>query len=221
MRARHSCYDFAMAADAGAFRAALERSAQTFSIACDRAQAEAIHRYASLLLTWTARINLTGAISLDDLAVDHLPDSFVLASRIGTKGVSGIDVGSGGGLPALPLSVLCPSLKLILLEPIAKKAAFLRTAVRELGLGDRVAVDTRRVQAVVPGSFDVAMSRATFPPPIWTPIAVELVKPGGRVFVLAATGADEAPLAPRLEPVGRWSYLNGRRHLIELRRPVG
>ena len=209
-----------MAADAEAFRAALERSAQTFSVVCDRAQTEAIHRYASLLLTWTARINLTGAVSLDDLAAEHLPDSFVLASRVGMEGTSGIDVGSGGGLPALPLSVLCPSLKLHLLEPIAKKAAFLRTAVRELGLGGRVAVDTRRVQAVVPGAFDVAMSRATFPPPIWTPIAIELVKPGGRVFVLAATGAEEAPPAPGLEPIGRWYYLDGRRHLIELRRLV-
>jgi 16S rRNA (guanine527-N7)-methyltransferase len=209
-----------MASDAEAFRGALGRCAQTFSVPWDRAQAEAIHRYAALLLTWTARINLTGAVSLADLAAEHLPDSFVLASRIGMEGSSGIDVGSGGGLPALPLSVLCPSLKLHLLEPIAKKAAFLRTAVRELGLGDRVAVETRRVQAVVPAAFDLAMSRATFPPPIWTPIAVELIKPGGRVFVLASTGPDDPPLAPGLEPVGRWSYLNGRRQLIELRRPV-
>jgi len=194
-----------MAADAEAFEAALERSAQTFSIACDRAQIEAMHRYAALLLTWTARINLTGAVSLSDLAAEHLPDSFMLASRLGMEGASGVDVGSGGGLPALPLAVLCSSLRLQLLEPIAKKAAFLRTAVRELGLGDRVAVDTRRVQAVVPGIFDVAMSRATFPPPIWTALALDLVKPGGRVFVLSSTAADDTPTAPGLEPGGGWT----------------
>jgi 16S rRNA (guanine527-N7)-methyltransferase len=216
-----------MAANAEAFRAALERNAQIFSVVCDRVQAEAIHRYASLLLTWTARINLTGAVSLDDLAVEHLPDSFALAARVGAEAVTGIDVGSGGGLPALPLSLLCPRLNLRLLEPIAKKAAFLRTAVRELGLGDRVTIDTRRVQAILPATFDLAMSRATFPPPVWVPIAVELVKPGGRVFVLASAGADESSAnAPSgasdqgLELVDRWPYLQGRRHLIQLRRPI-
>jgi 16S rRNA (guanine527-N7)-methyltransferase len=212
-----------MAADAEAFRAAMERNAQFFSVACDGAQTAAIHRYASLLLTWTARINLTGAASLADLAAEHLPDSFALATRLGAEVMAGVDVGSGGGLPALPLAVLCPSLSLQLLEPIAKKAAFLRTAVRELGLGERVTVDTRRVQSIVPAAFDVAMSRATFPPPVWLPIAVDLVKPSGRVFVLASAGAGAtagSPLVsnPGLEPVDRWPYLEGRRQLIELRR---
>jgi 16S rRNA (guanine527-N7)-methyltransferase len=222
------CYDVAMAANAEAFRAALERDAQTFSVAFDRGQAEAIHRYASLLLTWTARINLTGAVSLDDLAAQHLPDSFALAARVGAEVVTGIDVGSGGGLPALPLALLCPGLTLHLLEPIAKKAAFLRTAIRELGLGGRVTVDTWRVQTMLPAAFDVAMSRATFPPPVWVPIATELVRPGGRMFVLASAGADDATVDALsgatsergLELVVRWPYLQGRRHLIELRRPV-
>ncbi len=217
-----------MAANAEAFRAALERNARTFSVACDRAQAEAIHRYATLLLTWTKRINLTGAVSLDNLAAEHLPDSFALAARIGAEAVSGVDVGSGGGLPALPLSLLCPSLTIRLVEPIAKKAAFLRTAVRELGVASRVAVDTRRVEAILPATFDLALSRATFPPPVWVPIAVDLVKPGGRVFVLASGSADEPAAGripgtspdQRLEPVGRWPYLEGRRQLVELRRPT-
>jgi 16S rRNA (guanine527-N7)-methyltransferase len=214
-----------MAANAEAFRAALERNAQTFSIACDQSQAEAIHRYASLLLVWTARINLTGAVSLDNLAAEHLPDSFALAARIGSASIMGIDIGSGGGLPAVPLALLCPSLTLHLVEPIAKKAAFLRTAVRELGVGTRVTVDTRRVQALLPAAFDVALSRATFPPPVWVPLAVELVKPGGRVFVLASAGFDEATAGATgttfdqgLDRVGRWPYLDGRRLLIELRR---
>jgi 16S rRNA (guanine527-N7)-methyltransferase len=214
-----------MAADADAFREALERNAQTFSVAIGHVQVEAIHRYAALLLTWTARINLTGAVSLDGLAAEHLPDSFALAARIGAETVAGIDVGSGGGLPALPLALLCPNLSLRLVEPIAKKAAFLRTAVRELGLGGRITVETRRIQAILPATFDLALSRATFPPPIWIPIAVDLVKRGGRVFVLASGSSDEPGQIsagtspdPRLEPIGRWLYLEGRRHLIELRR---
>jgi 16S rRNA (guanine527-N7)-methyltransferase len=207
----------AMEGNEGAFREALGHEATAWSVPCEPAQRAAISSYASLLLTWTARINLTGAVSLDDLAAEHLPDSFALASRLCDAGtLSAIDVGSGGGLPALPLAILCPNLSLRLLEPIAKKAAFLRTAIRELGLGTRITVETRRAQAVVPAAFDVALSRATLPPRSWLPIAAELVRPGGRVFLLAAAAGDwSSPPAP-LTSTGQWSYLKERRWLVEL-----
>jgi 16S rRNA (guanine527-N7)-methyltransferase len=206
-----------MAAVADDFRAALGREAKIWSVPCEPAQSEAIARYAALLMTWTARINLTGAVSLEDLSREHLPDSFALASRLNDAGVVQVlDVGSGGGLPALPLAILCPNLAVRLLEPIAKKAAFLRTAVRELGLSQRVTVDTRRAQALVPGSFDVALSRATLPPKTWLPLAVELVRPGGRAFLLSSTANDWGPPPPELSPTGQWPYLGERRWLVEL-----
>jgi 16S rRNA (guanine527-N7)-methyltransferase len=207
----------AMAGNEGVFQAALEREATAWSVPCEPAQREAIVRYASLLLTWTARINLTGAVSLEDLAAEHLPDSFALASRLADAGAPGaIDVGSGGGLPALPLSILCPHLTLRLLEPIAKKAAFLRTAIRELGLADRLTVDTRRAQSLVPSTFDVALSRATLPPRSWLPLATDLVRPGGRVFLLAGAAADWSSPPASLTPIGQWPYMNERRWLVEL-----
>jgi 16S rRNA (guanine527-N7)-methyltransferase len=200
-----------------AFRGALERVASAWSVPCDAAQRDAIARYADLLLTWTTRINLTGAVSLDELAADHLPDSFALASRLHDSGtLSGIDVGSGGGLPAIPLAVLCPELSLRLLEPIAKKAAFLRTAIRELGIGPRLTVDPRRSQAVAPATFDVALSRATLPPPQWLAAAAGLVRPGGRAFLLASGTADWSSPPPTLSVTGQWSYADGRRWLVEL-----
>jgi 16S rRNA (guanine527-N7)-methyltransferase len=207
----------AMEGNERAFHEALSREAASWTVPCELAQREAIARYAALLLTWTARINLTGAVSLEDLAAEHLPDSFALASRLRETGsLVAIDVGSGGGLPALPLAVLCPNLSLRLLEPIAKKAAFLRTAVRELGLGPRVTVETRRVQAVAPGTYDVALSRATFPPRSWLGIAAELVRPGGRVFLLAGAVADWSAPPASLRTTGQWPYLGERRWLVEL-----
>jgi 16S rRNA (guanine527-N7)-methyltransferase len=207
----------AMEGNERAFHEALTREAANWAVPCEGAQREAIARYGALLLTWTSRINLTGAVSLEDLAAEHLPDSFALASRLSDAGaLSGIDVGSGGGLPALPLSILCPNLSLRLLEPIAKKAAFLRTAIRELGLAPRVTVENRRVQAVPPGRYDVALSRATFPPPAWLPIAADLVRPGGRVFLLAAAAADWSSPPASLTTTGQWPYLGERRWLVEL-----
>jgi 16S rRNA (guanine527-N7)-methyltransferase len=206
----------AAANEAAAFQEALMRQASAWSLACEPPQRDAITRYAALLMTWTSRINLTGAVSLDDLAAEHLPDSFALASRLGDAGaLSAIDVGSGGGLPALPLAVLCPNLSFRLLEPIAKKAAFLRTAIRELELGARITVETKRAQALVPATFDVALSRATLPPKAWLPLAAELVRPGGRVFLLGATSEQPSPPAV-LSSVGHWAYLEGRRTLVEL-----
>jgi 16S rRNA (guanine527-N7)-methyltransferase len=200
-----------------AFREALGRQAVGWSVPCEPGQLESITRYAALLLTWTARINLTGAVSLEDLSDAHLPDSFALASRLGDAGtVRAIDVGSGGGLPGLPLAILCPNLILRLVEPIAKKAAFLRTAARELGFGARVSIDTHRAQTLVPASFDVALSRATLPPRAWLPLAVDLVRPGGRVFLLASARADWTSLPPGLTSTGQWPYLSDRRWLVEL-----
>jgi 16S rRNA (guanine527-N7)-methyltransferase len=211
-----------MARVSGAFGVVLGRLAETWAGSCDSAQTEAITRYASLLLTWTARINLTGASSLDDLAAEHLPDSFALAARLGGQGADDpsldvVDVGSGGGLPALPLAILRPALRIRLVESVAKKAAFLRTAVRELGLRDRISVDVKRAEALLPdAAFDVAISRATLPPEEWVKLGAGLVRPGGRVFVLSSS--DQELAATGLTTSGRWPYLSDRRWLHELTR---
>jgi 16S rRNA (guanine527-N7)-methyltransferase len=210
-----SCYESAMS-DGQRFRAALSRAADAWSVAMSRAQADALFVYGSLLLTWSSRINLTGATSLDDLVAEHLPDSFALASRLADPGISVVDVGSGGGLPALPLAILRPELGLRLVEPIAKKGAFLRTAVRQLALGARVTVAVQRAETLLPATFDVAISRAALPPPAWIGLASQLVRPGGRAFVLASSGSDPGDAVAPFRRAGRWSYSDDRRALIEL-----
>jgi 16S rRNA (guanine527-N7)-methyltransferase len=211
--------------DPGDIGEALTKTAAEWSVALEPAQADAIRRFASLLLTWTARINLTGATSVEVLAAEHLPDSFALASRLSTAELAMpearvVDVGSGGGLPAIPLAVLCPHLRFDLLEPVAKKTAFLRTAVRELGLGERVKVTAKRAETIAPAQFDIAVSRATLPPPAWIDLAMRLVRPGGRIFVLASEESDPGAAPAPLVLAGRWPYHDGHRALIELRRPA-
>ena len=124
------------------------------------------------------------------MVAEHYPDAFALAKRL-DRPARLVDVGSGGGLPALPLALLRPGLVIRLCEPIAKKAAFLRTAIRELNVSDRVMLQTQRGEEVAdelaasasPG-FDAAVSRATFAPDEWLALGRRLVRPGGRVFVL-------------------------------------
>jgi 16S rRNA (guanine527-N7)-methyltransferase len=179
-------------------------------VAVSAAERDALLRYADLLLAWGKRINLTGARSVATLVAQHYPDAFALASRLDQPGRV-VDVGSGGGLPALPLALLRPALRIQLLEPIAKKGAFLRTAIRELGLADRLTLDGRRVEQLLAtpfDPFDAAMSRATFDPESWLPLGRRLVRPGGRVFLLTVPGAT--PHAPQL------TYADGRRTLVEV-----
>jgi 16S rRNA (guanine527-N7)-methyltransferase len=187
--------------------------ARDWKVPCADEQVAALADYAVSLLRWSARINLTAARTIDVLVGEHFPDAFALAGKL-AEPARAIDVGSGGGLPAIPLAVLCPGLTVQLCEPIAKKAAFLRTAVRELGLANRASVHAVRGEGVAKeiaagqtAAFDVAVSRATLPPEEWLALGARLVRPGGRVFVLAAADA----LADR---PGREVYFEGRRALI-------
>jgi 16S rRNA (guanine527-N7)-methyltransferase len=193
-------------------RRALSALATEWEVPCDPAQIDALLAYAELLLHWNARINLTGARSVNALVQSHFPDAFAVAGWL--EGPARlVDVGSGGGLPALPLAILRPRLDIQLCEPIAKKGAFLRTAIRESGLTGRVRLDTRRAEEVAEagGVFDAAMSRATFTPEVWLTLARRLVRRDGRIFILTT------PQANLDRSLGRTrTYAQARRVLVEV-----
>jgi 16S rRNA (guanine(527)-N(7))-methyltransferase RsmG len=189
--------------------------AEAAKFPCDETVVASLSAYGESLLRWNARINLTAARSIEVLVGDHFPDAFALARKLDQPGRV-VDIGSGGGLPAIPLALLRAPLKVELVEPIAKKAAFLRTAVRELGIGDRVSVRVERAEAIAQsvaagraGAFDVAISRATLAPSKWLELGARLVRPGGRVF--AMTTVDALP-----ELKDRDVYFRGRRALIQV-----
>jgi len=175
-------------------QAALQSLSAEWGFRVDPGQTASLLQFAELLIRWNQSINLTGARSPGAVVAEHYPDAYALAKRLDSPARL-VDVGSGGGLPALPLALLRPGLVIRLCEPIAKKAAFLRTAIRELRLGDRVALETSRGEELadeladgIAERFDVATSRATFAPAVWLALGRRLVRPGGRVFVLTVPG---------------------------------
>jgi 16S rRNA (guanine527-N7)-methyltransferase len=185
-----------------------------WSVPCDAGQAAALLGYAELLIRWNQRINLTGARSVATVVREHYPDAFALARRL-DRPARLVDVGSGGGLPAVPLALLRPELTVRLCEPIAKKGAFLRTAIRELQLTERVSLGLGRGEELAeeaPGGFDAATSRATFEPGAWLALGRRLVRPGGRIFVLTVPGSSVAGMG------SAETYADGRRILIEIQR---
>lgn len=160
-------------------------------------QRDSLLAFARLLLYWNQRINLTAAKSPDDLIAEHIPDSFAMAQLVEFN-ARVVDVGSGGGLPGIPFALLRPDCPVTLIEARAKRAAFLRTALRELGVANATVI-SRRMESVTElrHAFDGASSRATFPPTEWLARARSLLVPGGRALAFT-TPAELARIPDRL-----------------------
>jgi 16S rRNA (guanine527-N7)-methyltransferase len=154
----------------------------------------AIDTWLTRLEEWNARVDLTAARSPEELVDLMLVDAFVVAPRI-PRGVRLVDVGSGAGAPGLAIALLRPDLPVTLVEPLGKRVSFLRTVIGVLGRTDVTLVHGRGETLAGKGAFDVAISRATLPPPEWLALGVDLVVPGGAVWALLA--GDAAPDHPR------------------------
>jgi 16S rRNA (guanine527-N7)-methyltransferase len=162
--------------------------------------------FCRLLIEWNAGVNLTGAQSVAEVIGEHVVDSFAMARLIPPRS-SVVDVGAGGGLPGLPLAIARPDLRLTAVEPRAKRVAFLRTAVREFQLAS-VEVVRERTGVSARGSFEVAASRATFPPEEWLGLGLGLVRPQGLVLVFA--GQAWQPEDPSIRVASALSYVTAR-----------
>jgi 16S rRNA (guanine527-N7)-methyltransferase len=122
-----------------------------------------LSRYIDLLFEANQRMNLTRIASRADAELLHVADALTLLPYLPVGSHALADVGSGGGVPGIPLAVARPDARVTLIESTKKKAAFLDQAVRALGLAN-VTVDARRAEDVAHSerreSFDVAVARA-------------------------------------------------------------
>jgi 16S rRNA (guanine527-N7)-methyltransferase len=176
----------------------LERRARLAGISIPEELGRKLETYYRLLDTWNRKVNLTGMELADASpeALDRLLIEPVLAARYANPGVRIIDIGSGGGSPAIPFTLAVPGHGLLMVESKARKSAFLREAVRALDLKD-ADVATARYESLL---AEPAMHQAH---ELLTIRAVRVdksalmslqtfVKPGGQIFLFRSAN-DELP----------------------------
>lgn len=136
----------------------LERELAAPGLKLTEAQTATLDRYLDLLEKWNRVYNLTAIRDRGRMLTHHLLDSLVVLPHL--RGPRVLDVGSGAGLPGIPLAIANPALRVTLLESNHKKSAFLTQAVAELQLAN-AAVVTERVEAwQTDQRFDTIVSRA-------------------------------------------------------------
>ncbi|HEX4795444.1 MAG TPA: 16S rRNA (guanine(527)-N(7))-methyltransferase RsmG [Humisphaera sp.] len=165
------------------------------------AQHEQFSRYLDLLFAANQTMNLTRIVDRPTAEVQHIGDSLTLLPYLPAGAISIADVGSGGGVPGIPLAIARPDATVLLIESTKKKAAFLRQAVAELKLAN-VQISDDRAEDVGHSarreSFDVVIARAVATLDWLAEWCLPLVKLGGHMLAMkGARAAEELPLSQR------------------------
>lgn len=202
------------------------------ALALDPALATPLLDYLALLIRWNKTYNLTAVRDPAEMVSKHLLDSLAMHRYVDAIGVDGApgrlaDLGTGAGLPGIPLAIAKPGLQVTLVESNGKKARFMREAVRQLGL-KQVRVAESRIEALdEPGAYDAITARALATLPLIVELGGHMLRPGGRLLAMkGAWPADEiAALPPGWELLDshalRVPGLDAERHLVVIARTAG
>jgi 16S rRNA (guanine527-N7)-methyltransferase len=182
----------------------LVRDAQTlFGLRLTTRQTEMLAAYERELLDWSAKFNLTAIRDVEGIRTKHFLDSFSCAlAWKDSPPHSLVDVGTGAGLPGIPLKIIYPQMKLTLVESVGKKVSFCRHVIKTLGLE---AVEVVQARAEDLGRlpehrerYDWAAARAVASLPVLAEYLLPLVRVGGSALAQKGeSGPAEAHAAER------------------------
>lgn len=205
--------------DQEACRERLRQGMRTLGLTMDENQERLLLQFLALLLKWNRAYNLTAVREPLEMVGRHLLDSLAVLPYL--RGGRCLDIGTGPGLPGIPLAIMRPEMAYVLLDSNGKKTRFVRQAVLELGL-DNVIVQHLRVEAYQPSEgFDTLIARAFSALPRIVEMTRHLRRPDSRLLAMKAGKLEQelAPLGPdvvsRVIPL-RVPYTQGERCLIEV-----
>lgn len=158
-----------------------------------------LSRYIDLLLTANQRMNLTRIVDRQQAEVNHVGDALTLLPFLPRDPHSLADIGSGGGVPGIPLAIARPDAQVTLIESTKKKAAFLRDCAASLELANVTVVDSRAEEAGLSPlreSFDIVTARAVGELVWLIEWCIPLARKGGRILAMKGRKiTEELPAA--------------------------
>ncbi len=198
----------------------LQRGCEALGLAPDSAQQESLLDYLALLLKWNSAYNLTAVRDPEQMVTRHLLDSLAVAPHFSGEHV--IDVGTGAGLPGVPLAVMFPGTRFALLDSNGKKTRFLFQVKTALRL-DNMEIHHARVESFRPPElFDAVVSRAFASLADMAAGCRHLLAPAGRLLAMKGAYPEEelAALGPawQVRAVHALAVpgLDEQRHLVEI-----
>jgi len=177
--------------------AALALGIAELGLTLSQQQVADLNTFLQELERWNRVHNLT-SVEGEQASIDlHLIDSIailpIMREFLSSAQVQIADLGSGGGLPAIPIAIAQPDWSISLIEAVRKKTAFLQNVKGKLGLTN-ASIYSDRVEQVAtqePGKYDAVISRAFTSLDRFLDLAEPFLKPGGLVFAMKAKRADE------------------------------
>lgn len=200
--------------------ARLQRGCDALGLDCDARQQQRLLAYLQLLHKWNAAYNLTAVRDPAQMVTRHLLDSLAVAPHLSADSV--IDVGTGAGLPGVPLAILFPNTRFDLLDSNGKKTRFLFQVKTALSL-DNMQVRHQRVESLQPPvPYDVVLSRAYASLRDMVSSCRHLLAPNGRFLAMKGSldTAELEQVASSCEVLAVHSLavpgLEEQRHLLEI-----
>lgn len=208
--------------DQGAVRAQLERGLERMSLEFSADQLDRMVGFLELLHRWNQAYNLTAVRNPREMVPKHLLDSLSASPYL--FGNTVLDLGTGPGLPGIPLAVIAPERAFFLLDSNGKKTRFARQAAMDLGLPNVTVIQARMESYLPERKFATIISRAVTSVPDLLAAAVHLLAHPGRLLAMKGLRPQDDELRP-LEPspvtlkIHRLEvpFLVGERHLIDAR----
>ena len=177
----------------------IQDAANAAGVPLSEAQAAQLLRYRDLLIEWNARFNLTAITDDESILARHFVDSLTVLRVLNAgAGQTLLDVGTGAGLPGIPLKIAQPDLDVTLMDSTGKKVTFCQAVIDDLKLAGIRAVKERAEEAAhrpaYREEFDVVTARALAPLPVLVEYLLPFVRVGG--LCIAMKGSDaEAEIA--------------------------
>src|SRR5690606_4546261 len=165
-------------------------------IALSDAQLAQFETYGRELAEWNEKMNLTAIKEREQVYVKHFYDSVSLSFFVPMAEVGCVaDIGTGAGFPGIPLKIVFPHLKLVLVDSLAKRVRFLEHVVGRLGLSGVACCHARAEDAARdPGlrdAFDLVTARAVARLPVLAELCLPFAAPGGRFVAMKGPDAEE------------------------------